>query len=62
MATLLPDDPYLAELRHFLECIENRVTPIVTARDALAALRISLAGLESAATGRLVTLSPLEEL
>ncbi len=53
------DDPYLAELRHFLACIETGVAPRVTPRDALAALRISLAGMASAATGRPVTVEAL---
>jgi len=51
------DDPYLIELGHFMDCLEGRAQPIVTARDALAALEISLAGMESARTGRAVTLS-----
>lgn len=53
------DDPYLAELRHFLACITQGATPIVTSRDALAALQLSLAGIESADTGRPVTLQDL---
>jgi UDP-N-acetylglucosamine 3-dehydrogenase len=61
-APLPPDDPYVAELRHFLACIEGKEEPIITARDALAALRVSLAGMESATTGRPVTIAPLEDL
>jgi UDP-N-acetylglucosamine 3-dehydrogenase len=51
------DDPYLAELRHFKECIETGRPPLVTARDALAALQISLAGIESARTGKPIALA-----
>ena len=54
-----PDDPYLAQLRHFLDCLTRGTTPLVTARDGLAALQVSLAALESAATGHPVTLAPL---
>ena len=58
--TPLEQDPYLAELRHFMECIETGATPRVTVHDALAALQLSLAGMESAQTGRPVSIAPLE--
>lgn len=52
----LEKDPYQTELEHFLACIQSGSEPIVTARDAYEALRISLAALESAATGRPIEL------
>lgn len=53
-------DPYLIELRHFMDCLEGRAQPIITARDGLAALEISLAGMTSARTGRAITLPHVE--
>lgn len=47
----LAKDPYQLELEHFVACIRTGADPIVTAQDAYEALRISLAALESAATG-----------
>jgi predicted dehydrogenase len=51
------DSPFTTQLRHFYECIENNSAPIVTAHDALMALEIGLAAIESAKTGRPVTLN-----
>jgi predicted dehydrogenase len=39
------------ELRHFLDVLDGRVEPIVTAMDGLAAVRIAQAARESARTG-----------
>jgi UDP-N-acetylglucosamine 3-dehydrogenase len=50
-------DPYFAELRHFLDCLQSGAEPIVTPEDGYRALEISLAALESIQTGRVVTLS-----
>lgn len=47
----LSKSPYAVELEHFIRCLETGEEPLVTAEDALAALRISLAGIESAKTG-----------
>jgi UDP-N-acetylglucosamine 3-dehydrogenase len=44
-------NPYYYELKHFLACIENDTESIVTATDALRALRIALAAAQSAQTG-----------
>ncbi len=52
----LIEDPYTTQIRHFYEVLVNNVVPRVTAIDALAALRIALAAIESAQTGRRVTL------
>lgn len=48
--------PYERQLAHFLRCIETGETPIVTAEDALAALEIALAAVQSAQTGAPVML------
>ena len=52
----LVEDPYTAELRHFIECIKNDEEPNVTGKDAINALRICLAALESIKTGQPVDL------
>jgi predicted dehydrogenase len=44
-------NPYREELDHFLDCVESGATPEVTATDAVEAVRISLAAIESAETG-----------
>lgn len=49
--------PYEEELAHFIACLAGGTEPVVTARDALEALRVSLAAIRSAATGEAVTLS-----
>jgi predicted dehydrogenase len=46
------DSPFTAQLKHFYEAIVNNSEPIVTAQDALAALEIGLAAIESAKTGK----------
>jgi UDP-N-acetylglucosamine 3-dehydrogenase len=48
------DDPYLLQLKHFLGCLQNDQQFLVTPRDALAALRLSLAAHESMLTQRVV--------
>jgi predicted dehydrogenase len=53
----LLDDPYYLELRHFVDVILGKAEPRVTPQDALAALRVALAALESVETGRAVELS-----
>lgn len=44
-------DPVYFELEHFLDCIARRAEPIVTARDALAAVEIVQAAVRSSRTG-----------
>lgn len=58
----LRESPYTSEIRHFAACIERGVDPLVTAYDAYKALEISLAALESARTGRPVTIAKGEAL
>jgi len=45
------DESYLAQWRHFLECIAGRETPLVGGSEALAVLRIVEAARRSSATG-----------
>jgi len=45
------DDSYLAEWRHFLECIETGTQPMIGGEDGLAVLRVIEAARASAATG-----------
>lgn len=47
---------YLAEMRHFLDCVESRQTPKVTLRDAILTLRIALAARASAEERRWMSL------
>ncbi|WEG10771.1 Gfo/Idh/MocA family oxidoreductase [Pullulanibacillus sp. KACC 23026] len=48
--------PYQLELENFIHCIETGETARVTPNDALEALRLSFASIESAKTGKAVTL------
>ena len=52
----LVEDPYTAEIRHFVECVRDDKEPAVTAVDAVAALKVCLAALESIKTGQPVNL------
>lgn len=49
------NDPYTAQLRHALSCLERGTPFEVTADDALRALRVALAARHSALTGRAVS-------
>jgi predicted dehydrogenase len=49
------DDPYYRELEAFLAAVKDGTPPPVTGQDGLAALALSLAALESARTGRVIT-------
>jgi predicted dehydrogenase len=50
---------FLDELRHFLNCVETRQTPVVSLRDAAVSLRTALAAKESISTGQLVEIEPV---
>ncbi len=50
-------NPYQAELAHFLDSLDRGAPASITGRDGLEAVRISEAAIESARTGRPVTLS-----
>jgi UDP-N-acetylglucosamine 3-dehydrogenase len=49
-------DPYYLELRHFVECVQAGQTPEITVDDGYNAVRLALAAIESAQTGRVITL------
>ncbi len=51
-----PNDMYLAEMRHFIRCIEGRESPRVDGREALRSLRLVEAAKASARAGRWVRL------
>ena len=48
---------YLAEIDHFVDCVENGATPLAGYRDGREALRLADGALESVRTGRTVTLN-----
>jgi predicted dehydrogenase len=50
-------NPYQEEIAHFLRCLETGEQPIITPRDGLEAVRICEAAIESARTGRVVSLA-----
>lgn len=55
----LVDDPYVTEIKHFYDVLTGKAETRITAADALAALQIGLAAVESAQTNRAVTLEKL---
>ena len=55
-------DPYTAIIQHFYDAVQHDKPFAVTPEDALAAVQIGIAALESAATGKPVTLTPLPEV
>lgn len=56
----LDEDSYTTEIKHFYEVLVNGAVPRVTAEDGLAALRIALAAIESAQSGRAVLLAEVQ--
>jgi predicted dehydrogenase len=50
------DHIYLKQLQHFLDCIENEASPLVTLQDGLAVLRLVEAAREANKTGQRVAL------
>lgn len=48
----LREDGYYRQLAHFFECVRGNAEPAVSVQDAIEALRLSLAAIESAETGR----------
>jgi predicted dehydrogenase len=55
------DDPYLLELEHFLDCLENGNKFLVSPQDGLEAVRLSLAAIESIRISRPIYLDEFEE-
>ena len=53
---MLGENSFAAQIAAFVACIEGDMAPPVPAEEGLAALRVSLAAAESAATGRAVDL------
>ncbi|MDR3691926.1 MAG: Gfo/Idh/MocA family oxidoreductase [Fimbriimonas sp.] len=51
------EDPYYLELSGFIRAVKDGTPPLVTGEDGIEALRISLAALESAKTGKVVYLN-----
>ncbi|RYG35901.1 Gfo/Idh/MocA family oxidoreductase [bacterium] len=51
-----PDDPFFKELRSFLEAVRDDQPVPVSAADAIAALRVSLAAIESSKSGETIAL------
>jgi predicted dehydrogenase len=56
------DDPFAAELAHFLDHLENGVPLRVTAHDGLMAVKIALAAMESVRSGQPVEIATFEEV
>ncbi len=54
--TFTVTNPYVQQLQHFCRVIQGLEEPLVTPEEALAALHVGLAALESAQTGRSVSL------
>ena len=50
------NDMYLAELRHFIECVRNNRSPLVGGEDGRRALQIALAAKHSSSEGRVIEL------
>ena len=48
----LAEDPFTTQIKHFYDVLANGASPMIAAEDALAALRIGLAALQSAQTGK----------
>ena len=57
----LDDDPYYQEFQHFLDALDSGAAFLVKPHDALAALRVALAAIESQRTGRPVDVATFEE-
>lgn len=55
----LNEDPYISQIKHFYRVLANGETPRVTAQDGLEALKIALAAIQSAATGKPVSLEEM---
>lgn len=54
------DESYVAQWRHFLDCIEGRDTPLVSGADGLKTLRVIEAARLSSNSGSVVSLHPAE--
>jgi UDP-N-acetylglucosamine 3-dehydrogenase len=52
----LAEDPYLLEIKHFVDSVEAGQPPSITAVDGMKAVEIALAAIESARTGKVIRL------
>jgi UDP-N-acetylglucosamine 3-dehydrogenase len=52
----LAEDPYMLEIKHFVDSVEAGQPPSITAEDGMKAVEIALAAIESARTGRVIRL------
>ncbi|MNH37658.1 hypothetical protein D3C79_985840 [compost metagenome] len=50
------NDMFLAQARHFLDCLDGSAKPVVSLHDGLQSLRLALAALRSMKEGREVAL------
>jgi len=50
------ENPYYLELRHFVECYQSGQPPEISVEDGMEAVRLTLAAIESARTGKVVYL------
>ena len=57
--SLEPVDPLERQLAHFIDVIEGRASPLVSARDGLRNLQIIESILESSRSGRQVLVKPV---
>jgi predicted dehydrogenase len=57
----LHDDPYFLEFKHVLDTLDSGAEFLITPNDALAALRVALAAIESLRTGRPIDIATFEE-
>jgi predicted dehydrogenase len=55
------DNPYQAELAHFLACVEENRPFLVTPHDALMAVKVALAAIESVRSGKPVEIAEFQE-
>ncbi|WP_168122302.1 Gfo/Idh/MocA family oxidoreductase [Paenibacillus sp. HB172176] len=58
---LLEKDPYYRQLRHFRDCILLGERPVITAQDALEALKLARLGMRSMEIGSLITMHAVRE-
>jgi predicted dehydrogenase len=56
----MAEDPYTTQVKHFYEVLVNGAVPRVTAQDGLAAVEIARAAVESARTGRAITVGSID--
>jgi predicted dehydrogenase len=61
-ASPVSESPYTTQIKEFYAVLNGEAEPRVTAADGLAAVQIAEAAIQSAATGKAVTLQPLTEV